>query len=176
MGFRVEEVREASLTSEVFVACLFQHSCRGWLGLVHQPLVREFASFESRSPRTGLKDQGCVSGSETVCPQPQFAATPRILNFSWPVHTARTQTRHVAESLVYSISCLLHLVHIAAEKSFGRGEKGGEGEKGSKGRFWRKTARCTGLECGARLEFHAGLGVARQGGSLQRWSAKGQTP
>ena len=72
------------------------------------------------------------------------------------------------------ISCLLHLVHIAGEKSFGRGEQGGEGERGSKGRFWRKTARCTGLECGARLEFHAGLGVARQGGSLQRWSAKGE--
>ena len=29
---------EASLTSDVFVACLFQHSWRSWLGL-----VREFA-------------------------------------------------------------------------------------------------------------------------------------
>ena len=29
MGFRVEGVTEASLTSDMFVACLFQHSCRG---------------------------------------------------------------------------------------------------------------------------------------------------
>ena len=33
MGFRVEGVTEASLTSDVFVACLFQHSCRGLAGL-----------------------------------------------------------------------------------------------------------------------------------------------
>ena len=33
MGFRVEEVTEASLTSDVFVVCLFQHSCRGLAGL-----------------------------------------------------------------------------------------------------------------------------------------------
>ena len=29
MGFRVVGVMEASLTSDVFVACLFQHSWRG---------------------------------------------------------------------------------------------------------------------------------------------------
>ena len=33
MGFRVEGVTEASLTSDVFVACLFQHSRRGLAGL-----------------------------------------------------------------------------------------------------------------------------------------------
>ena len=33
MGLRVEGVTEASLTSGVFVACLFQHSCRGLAGL-----------------------------------------------------------------------------------------------------------------------------------------------
>ena len=42
--------------------CLL-HACSsihggGWLGSVHQALVREFASFESH--RTGLKEQGCV--------------------------------------------------------------------------------------------------------------------
>ena len=57
--------------------CLL-HACSsihggGWLGLVHQPYVREFASFESRNRRTGV---GCVPGSETVSPQVQFAATP----------------------------------------------------------------------------------------------------
>ena len=41
---------EASFTSDVFVACLFQHSCKGSAGL-----VREFASFESRTRRTGSK-------------------------------------------------------------------------------------------------------------------------
>ena len=33
MGFRVEGVKEASLTSDVFVACLLQHSCRRLAGL-----------------------------------------------------------------------------------------------------------------------------------------------
>ena len=33
MGFRVEGVTEASLTSDVFVACLFRHSWRGLAGL-----------------------------------------------------------------------------------------------------------------------------------------------
>ena len=33
VGFRVEGVTEASLTSDVFVACLFQHSCRWLAGL-----------------------------------------------------------------------------------------------------------------------------------------------
>ena len=55
MEFRVEGGTEASLTSDVFVACLFQHS---W---------RKFASLQSR--RTGLKQQGCVAGSEAVSPQ-----------------------------------------------------------------------------------------------------------
>ena len=57
------------------------HACSsihggGWLGLVHQPLVREFASLESR--RSGLKGAG-VPGSEAVSPQAQ--STARILNF-----------------------------------------------------------------------------------------------
>ena len=33
VGFRVEEVTEASLASDVFVACVFQHSGRGLAGL-----------------------------------------------------------------------------------------------------------------------------------------------
>ena len=33
MGFRVEGVTEASLTSDLFVACLFQLSWRGLAGL-----------------------------------------------------------------------------------------------------------------------------------------------
>ena len=33
VGFRVEGVTEANLTSDVSVACLFQHSCRGLAGL-----------------------------------------------------------------------------------------------------------------------------------------------
>ena len=49
-GVRVEGVTEASLTSDVLVACLFQHSCKGLAGL-----VREFASFETRNHRTGLE-------------------------------------------------------------------------------------------------------------------------
>ena len=68
MGFGVEGVTEANLTSDEFVACMFQHS---WGGLVCQPLVREFASFEGR--RTGLKEQGCVPGSEAVSHRLQFA-------------------------------------------------------------------------------------------------------
>ena len=96
----------------------------GWLGLVHQPLVRELASFESRNRRTGLKEQGCVSGLETVCPQVQFAATPRILNFSdhrrtVDIHKARRQTRHLAESLcTTSRVSFIHIIHIAGEKSY----------------------------------------------------------
>ena len=34
------------------------------------------------------------------------------------MHRARRQARHVAESLIYSISCLLHIIHIAGEKSY----------------------------------------------------------
>ena len=49
------------------------------MGLVHQPFVKEFTSFESR--RTGLKEQGCFPGSEAVSFQVQFAATPRILHY-----------------------------------------------------------------------------------------------
>ena len=58
-------------------ACSSVHG-RGWLGLVHKPLVKEFASFESR--RTGPKEQGCFPGSEAVISK-CFATTPRILNF-----------------------------------------------------------------------------------------------
>ena len=73
-GLMVEGVTEASLTSDVFVACLCIHR-GGGLGLVHQPVVRELASFQSR--RTGLKEQGCVSGLEAVSPQVQFAERRR---------------------------------------------------------------------------------------------------
>ena len=73
VGSRVAGVSEASLASDVFVASLFQHSCRGLAGL-SPSASREFASFESRNRRTGLKEQGCVLRSETVCPQVQFAA------------------------------------------------------------------------------------------------------
>ena len=38
MGFRVEGVTEASLTSDVFVACLFQDSWRVLAGLVPSAL------------------------------------------------------------------------------------------------------------------------------------------
>ena len=79
MGFRVEGVTEASLKSEVFVACL---------GLVHQPLVREFGSLESL--KTGLKEQGFVPGLEAVSPQVQFAATPCIVSFLLTKEDAET--------------------------------------------------------------------------------------
>ena len=46
--------------------------------------MSEFASFESRSRRTGFKEQGCVPGSEIVSPQMQFAATPRICLIEGP--------------------------------------------------------------------------------------------
>ena len=64
--------------SGVTQTCLL-HACSsihggGWPGLVHQPLVREFESFESR--RTGLKEQ------EAVSPQVQFVVTPHILERS----------------------------------------------------------------------------------------------
>ena len=66
----------------MFVACSSIHG-GGWLGLVHQPLVREIASLESR--RTGLKKQGCVPGRVGNCkcpsairrysPHPEFFLT-----------------------------------------------------------------------------------------------------
>ena len=65
VGFRVEGVTEASLTSDVFVACLFS------------PSASSEAVRKLREPQPGG-----VSGSETVCPQVHLAATPRILNFS----------------------------------------------------------------------------------------------
>ena len=49
MGFRVEGISEASLTSDAFVACL------SWTGLAG-PVVREFASF--RSHRTASVQRG----------------------------------------------------------------------------------------------------------------------
>ena len=70
--FRVEGITEASLTSDVFVACLFQHSCKGLAG--NSEGVRKLRE------RTGLKEQGCVLASENVCPQVQFAAP---CNFTW---------------------------------------------------------------------------------------------
>ena len=47
MGFRVEEVTEAHLPSDVFVACLFQHLWRGLAELSPSAL-----SFESRNVPT----------------------------------------------------------------------------------------------------------------------------
>ena len=57
MGFRVEGVTEASLSSDVFVACLFQHSWRGLAGL-SPSAFSEGVRFESRNRKTGLKEQG----------------------------------------------------------------------------------------------------------------------
>ena len=74
VGFTVEGVTD---TSDVFVACLFQHSCRGLAGLF------ESASSEGvrklRDRRTGLKEQGSFLGSE---PRLQFAAAGGMLEFS----------------------------------------------------------------------------------------------
>ena len=61
VGFRVEGVTEASLTSDVFVACLFQHSCRGLAGL--SPSASSQASRAATVEPA--KNQGCVSGLET---------------------------------------------------------------------------------------------------------------
>ena len=60
VGFRVEGVTEASLTSDVFVACLFQHSWRG-LG-------------EKRGGRGGEGREGVKSvipASAVTCPTRQ---------------------------------------------------------------------------------------------------------
>ena len=63
---------QASLQTCLLHACSSIHG-GGWLGLVHQPDVREFASF-----------LGCVPGSESVSPQLIF-----------PDHR---RTRHSSES------------------------------------------------------------------------------
>ena len=52
--------RQASLQTCLLNACSSIHG-GVWLGLVHEPLVSEFASFESR--RTGLKEQGVQFGA-----------------------------------------------------------------------------------------------------------------
>ena len=65
MAFRVEGATEASLTSDVFPACLFQHSWRGLAGLSpsHQPLVREFAGAGcSRAGERGREGEGGLPG------------------------------------------------------------------------------------------------------------------
>ena len=67
MAFRVEGATEASLTSDVFPACLFQHSWRGLAGLSpsHQPLVREFARAGcSRAGERGREGEGGVARPE----------------------------------------------------------------------------------------------------------------
>ena len=56
--------KQASLQTCLFYADSSIHG-GGWLGLVHQPLVREFASFESHSFRAGLKEQACVPVPES---------------------------------------------------------------------------------------------------------------
>ena len=62
--FRVEGVKEASFTETCLLLPVPAFMEGVWLGLVHWPLVRELASFESC--RTALKEQGCVPGSEAV--------------------------------------------------------------------------------------------------------------
>ena len=61
-GFRFGGVTEASLTSDCLLhACCSIHG-GGWLGLVHQPEVKEFASFESCSHRYPEKRVGDGGG------------------------------------------------------------------------------------------------------------------
>ena len=56
MGFRVEGVTQASLTSDVFVACLFQHSWRGLAG--RSPSAFSEGVRKLREPQeTGLRSR-----------------------------------------------------------------------------------------------------------------------
>ena len=56
MGFRVEGVTEASLTSDVFVACLFQHPWKGLVGrspsAFSERVLRSWAAQFAATPRT----------------------------------------------------------------------------------------------------------------------------
>ena len=64
MGF--EEVTEASLASDVFVACLLQQSWTRLAGLSLSAFSEGVGKL-LESCRTGLKEQGCVPGWEAVC-------------------------------------------------------------------------------------------------------------
>ena len=93
--------------------------------------MREFASFESRNRRTGLKEQACVPGSETVSPQMQFTTTARIPEFF--LVFGRSQPRPAS-----------------AEGCWGEGGKvGGFRVQGL-------AAACCGIQAWAKLKFHLG--------------------
>ena len=58
MGFRVEGVMEASLTSNCLLhACCSIHG-GGWLGFVHLPFVKEFASHAYPEEEGGRGGEG----------------------------------------------------------------------------------------------------------------------
>ena len=71
VGLRVEGLTEASLTSDVFAACLFQHSWRGLAGLSPSafsegarklPKMLASAYCESLEPGAGLESHAGWSG------------------------------------------------------------------------------------------------------------------
>ena len=67
MGFKVEGVTEASLTADVFVACLFQHSCRGLAG--HSPSALSEGVRKLREPQRQNRQKGQGRGRGRVGPE-----------------------------------------------------------------------------------------------------------
>ena len=75
---RVEGVTEASLTSDVIVACLFLHSWRGLAGLTPSAFsegARKFGGAAEPPHEAGLRSR---QASEAVSAQVQFDATSRL--------------------------------------------------------------------------------------------------
>ena len=80
------------------------------MGLVHQPLVRESATVEPAS-----RSRAAFQGRKLYVPnEPEFLLTMG----EGGRYTQSQKADRLAESLVYNILCLLHIIHIAGEKSY----------------------------------------------------------
>ena len=96
MGFRVAGVTEASLTSDVFVTCLLQHSWRGLAGLRLSPSTLSEGVHKLREPRIRGSETVSPKCSSPLLPDPDFFLT--MEEGGRRTHRPRNQIRHIAVS------------------------------------------------------------------------------